>query len=226
MLKEIPYFSLPQKLPKPKIPKHIPIDSGYLEPKLSDFPVYPIPRLYYTIKTKTSKLYFNFYERPVFLGEKKIKRSYYAKEFFFTHLRNYNNVKQAAIETFGKRKSALLIIKIRRHNTFLCLHNNPNNVRLDLGKCRLKTTLSAGMLGFKGRKKGAPLVREALGKYMGRYILKMRYKIIDIFFKSKTGSMYRHIMKGLAKMRIGIRKIRIKHKHPHGYIRPKKRRRT
>lgn len=208
----------PPKLPKPKLPKEIFVHPRYFEPQLSDFPVLEIPRLYYTVFSSKGKFYHRFHHRPLFLGQKKIKRSYYSKQFFFTHLRLYKIRKHLAKQSILKQKIGILFIKIRRHNTFLSLHSESTKY--------LKTKLSAGILGFKGRKKGAPLVREELGKQIAHYIRKTRYKIIDIIFKSKTGSMYRHVIRGLIKKKIGIRKITIKHTHPHGYIRQRKRRRT
>ena len=89
----------------------------------------------------------------------------------------------------------------------------------------LLTSKSIGALGYKGRHKTSPLAKEILGKTIGNNLQKNNLPLIDIILKNKVGRIYKPIIKGIAKSRVLVRKITIKSMHPHGFIRPRKKRR-
>ena len=89
----------------------------------------------------------------------------------------------------------------------------------------LLASKSIGALGYKGRKKTSPLAKEFLGKNIGNSIKKSNIQLLDIILKKKIGYVYKPILKGLTKTQLLIRKIHINSVHPHGFLRPKKKKR-
>ncbi len=154
---------------------------------------------------------------PKFNKKRKFKRSFASRKKLISKVvprwlkRHNKRIKKLNITKIGK-----IFIRPIRHNTFITF----------MIRKKIKAQISAGLLGYKGRKKGVPLVREALGIKLGKYILKRNYKVVDIIFVSKIGRFYRYAIKGLVKAGLIIRKLQIKHIHPHGYVRPRKARRT
>jgi ribosomal protein S11 len=106
-------------------------------------------------------------------------------------------------------------IKFQRRNTFINL----------AAKRRLVATLSSGQLGYTGRKKSSPFVREQMGTTMAKYAIKTNRRLVDIGFVSKIGRFYRFVMKGVARTRLLVRMLQLKKFHPHGYVRARKKRR-
>jgi ribosomal protein S11 len=106
-------------------------------------------------------------------------------------------------------------IVFQRRNTFINLSSEN----------KLLATISAGTLGYIGREKGSPIVRQFLGEEIAAYAVKSHYRLVDINFVAKIGKFYRFVLKGLAQRGMLIRVLRIRQSHPHSVVRPRKLRR-
>lgn len=60
--------------------------------------------------------------------------------------------------------------------------------------------ISAGQLGYTGRKKASPYVREQLGHQFGDFARKNQHFFVDIIFFAKIGKIFRYILKGFPNM--------------------------
>jgi len=109
-----------------------------------------------------------------------------------------------------------IFIKITHHNTFI----NLSNV-----KKRVRYTASVGLLKFKGKKKTSYLARQRIGRLVAENAITRNYRILDIYFLSGFGRLYRPVLKGLISRYIIIRLLRLPRFHSHGYVRTKKMRR-
>jgi ribosomal protein S11 len=95
-----------------------------------------------------------------------------------------------------------------------------------LGASKILGKISAGILGYKGRKKGTPFVRERLGNELADFAKRLEITFCNVLFFAKIGKIFRFILTGMAKKKITIRRIRIKNHHAHGFLRKRKKRRV
>jgi len=115
-----------------------------------------------------------------------------------------------------KVKRAKIFIKFRRINTFLTLHARKDKVSI---------ALTTGALKFKGKSQGKPYARQTLGKIFALKARKEGYRLIDIYYVSKVGRLYRFIVKSFIKKKLVICTIRVRKIHSHGMLRTKKEKR-
>lgn len=155
--------------------------------------------------------------------ERRIWRSF--KKNLPYHQRKQKRVKKRHKKQKLRFENHFLNITVRRKNVFLAFYQKLPIRKRRLKRINLIASKTLGSLGYKGRHKTSPLAKEVLGKTLGNSLQKNNLSLIDIIFQKKIGRVYKPILKGLAKNRILIRKIRLKIVHPHGTIRSKKKKR-
>ncbi len=91
---------------------------------------------------------------------------------------------------------------------------------------KVKYKSSGGVVKFKGPKRSSNLAREMVAKDVAMQATKRNFKVVDVLFRSNIGRIYFFIMKGLSQAKLIVRMLIKQKQHGHGYIRPKKERRT
>jgi ribosomal protein S11 len=113
-------------------------------------------------------------------------------------------------------------ITFKRRNTFL----NLVSPQTSKSPRKILGVLSAGMLGYTGRRKATPFVREQVGEQLGSFAVASNRKICSLIFAHKAGRIYKLVLRGLARTSLMVKTIKVWHVHPHGYVRAKKKRRV
>jgi hypothetical protein len=151
-----------------------------------------------------------------------IRRSYISKIFgiikrFQTAYYMKNQIKKyRRRKTFRDTKFSQINLIVKRRNTFINLST----------KKKVFKALSAGILGYTGRKKSSPIVRERIGKELATIAVSTSRNYVDLYFIKNKGRFYKYVIKGLVLRGLYFRWLCIRHIHPHGYMRNKKKRRT
>ena len=179
-------------------------------------------KIYHVLyKSYLSKLF------PVF---KRREHGYNLRKYFFmyTHRNKFKKWKKRKknnkYNKYNKQRSRNLLntklstinIVVKRRNTFINLST----------RGKIFKSLSAGVLGYTGRKKSAPIVRERIAKELASVAVKFSRNVVDLFLIKKKGRLYRSVIKGLACRGLYFRWVIIRHIHSHGHMRSRKKRRT
>lgn len=178
-------------------------------------------------RTRIYHVLYNSVLNKLFPEFKRPETGFYLRKNFFMY-KNLNKFKKRkkkknqqkrykfrGINLRNTRFSNINIV-VKRRNTFINLTT----------RGKIFKSLSAGVLGYTGRKKSAPIVRERIGKELASIAVKSSRNVVDLFLIKKRGRFYRSVIKGLAFRGLYFRWIIIRHIHPHGYMRSRKKRRT
>lgn len=157
-----------------------------------------------------------FYMRKTHFTYKRSRYLFYLKKSKKKkNLKIYKRLTQRGINLRNSKFSNINIV-VKRRNTFINLST----------RGKIFKSLSAGILGYTGRKKSAPIVRERIGRELASVAVKSSRNVVDLFLIKKKGRLYRNVIKGLACRGLYFRWIIIRHLHPHGHMRSRKKRRT
>lgn len=220
--------------PKKKLNKDLKKKTWNLLLKLTEKPVLP-PRPVEPTPTTFRRKKVKKYETEEVPQKKpglKRKRRHKERKIFFSYkkaqpyrIRRKKRIKYRYEKRKLRFERHFLNITAKRKNVFLSFYQKIQTKKKSKKRILLLASKTLGSLGYKGRHKSSPLAKEVLGKTVGNSLQKNNLSLIDIIFQKKIGRLYKPILKGLAKNQILIRKLRIKKVHPHGFIRPKKKKR-
>jgi len=117
-------------------------------------------------------------------------------------------------------------IVFQRRNTF-CNLSRPVRYNIKTGQLQhhIIGTLSSGLLGYNGKKKSSPFVKEQIGEQLANFATQSNIRLCKIIFVKKIGRVYKQVLKGIARSQLWVKSLLVWHVHPHGAVRaPKKRR--